>query len=203
MFDPAWKLALGLVTGIVFGILLQKGGVAKFRVIVGQFLLRDWTVARVMGTAVVVGAIGIYALLPTEAVALHIKPLVWAGIAVGGVCFGVGMALFGYCPGTSVAACGEGRRDAMVGVVGMLFGAATYVGFYPALAEFAKSWGDAGKITLPEWTAISPWWWVGGLAVAAAIGLALLPSDRPARLKRDVERSDPKVGGHHVHPSAT
>lgn len=27
MFDPIWKLALGLVSGIVFGFLLQKGRV--------------------------------------------------------------------------------------------------------------------------------------------------------------------------------
>lgn len=112
MFDPIWKLVLGLFTGILFGILLQKGGVAKYRVILGQFLLKDWTVVKVMGTAVVVGMIGIYALLPTGMVSLHIKPLQWGGIIFGGLMFGVGMSLLGYCSGTGVAACGEGRRDA-------------------------------------------------------------------------------------------
>lgn len=173
MFDPLWKLALGLVTGIVFGVLLQKGGVAKFRVIVGQFLLRDWTVVKIMGTAVIVGSVGIYALLPTDAVSLHIKPLVWFGIIVGGVCFGAGMALFGYCPGTSVAACGEGRRDAMVGVLGMLLGSGTYVILYPPISGLLKSWGDASKITLPEWTGTSPWLWVVGLGVALLTGIFL------------------------------
>tara|TARA_R110002073_G_scaffold15425_6_gene60842 strand:+ start:1159 stop:1752 length:594 start_codon:yes stop_codon:yes gene_type:complete len=167
MFDPIWKLALGLITGVVFGILLQKGRVAKYHVILGQFLFRDWTVVKIMGTAVVVGSIGIYALLPTEAVSLHIKPLAWAGILVGGACFGAGMSLFGYCPGTSVAACGEGRRDAMVGVVGMLFGAALFVGFYPQLSAFAKAWGEAGKITIPQWTGTSPWLWIAGLVAVA------------------------------------
>lgn len=61
MFDPIWKLTIGLVTGILFGVLLQKGRVAKYEVILGQFLLKDWTVVRIMGTAIVVGAIGIYA----------------------------------------------------------------------------------------------------------------------------------------------
>ena len=63
MFDSPDKLILGLVTGIAFGFLLQKGRVAKFEVIVGQFLFRDWTVVKTMGTAVVVGAIGVYALV--------------------------------------------------------------------------------------------------------------------------------------------
>jgi uncharacterized protein len=167
MFDPLWKLTLGLLTGIIFGLLLQKGRVAKFRVIVNQFLLREWTVVKIMGTAVVVGAIGIYALLPTEAVSLHIKPLVWLGVIVGGVFFGAGMAIFGYCPGTSVAACGEGRRDAMVGVLGMLLGAGIYVGYYPQISSLLTSWGDAGKLTLPEISGTSPWLWVGGLCLLA------------------------------------
>jgi len=173
MFDPVWKLVLGLLTGIVFGILLQKGRAAKFHVIVGQFLLKDWTVLKIMGTAVVVGAIGIYALLPTEAVSLHLKSLAWFGIVVGGICFGLGIALFGYCPGTGVAACGEGRRDAMVGVLGMLAGSGTYVYFYPQLSNAVISWGDSGKVTLPQLTETSPWIWIAGLVVALLIGLGL------------------------------
>ncbi len=56
MFDSPTKLLLGLVTGILFGVLLQKGRVSKFEAIVGQFLFKDWTVVRMMGTAVVVGS---------------------------------------------------------------------------------------------------------------------------------------------------
>ena len=92
---------LSFVTGIVYDLLLQKGQIAKYRVIVGQFLLRAWTVVKIMGTAVVVGAIGIYALLPIAAVTLHINPLLWLGVVVSGCCFGAGRALFGYCPGRS------------------------------------------------------------------------------------------------------
>ncbi|MEQ8847351.1 YeeE/YedE thiosulfate transporter family protein [Botrimarina sp.] len=172
MFDPLWRLALGLLTGVVFGVLLQKGRVAKFHVIVGQFLLRDWTVVKIMGTAVVVGAVGVYALLPTGAVSLHIKPLVWLGVVAGGVCFGVGMAVFGYCPGTGVAACGEGRRDAMVGVLGMLVGAGVFVAIYPRLSAALTAWGDAGKVTLPGWSGAPAWLWIGGLCVLGLGGLA-------------------------------
>ncbi len=173
MFDPIWKLALGLVTGFVFGVLLQKGRVTKYEVIVGQFLGRDFSVVKIMGSAVVVGSIGIYALLPTEAVNLHIKPLMWAGILIGGLLFGIGMAVLGYCPGTGVAACGEGRKDAYVGVLGMLLGAAVYVTLYPNLSKLAESLGDAGQLTLPQLTGTSPWLWIIPLAVIAITAIRL------------------------------
>jgi uncharacterized membrane protein YedE/YeeE len=174
MFDEPPKLALGLLTGIVFGFLLQKGRAAKFHVIIGQLLLKDWTVVKIMGTAVIVGAVGVYALVALDRASLHVKPLLLGGVLLGAVCFGIGMAVFGYCPGTSVAACGEGRRDAMGGVLGMLGGAAVYVALYPVLQPTIKGLGDAGEITLPQVTGTSPWPWVVGLAVVGAAALGLL-----------------------------
>jgi uncharacterized protein len=172
MFDPLWKLVLGLGTGIVFGYLLQKGRVAKYEVIVGQFLGRDYTVVKIMGSAVVVGSIGIYALLPTELFSLHIKSLIWAGIFIGGSLFGVGMAVLGYCPGTGVAACGEGRRDAYFGLLGMFVGAAIYVTFYSTMSRVGGMLGDAGKVTLPQITGTSPWIWVIALTILAIVVVA-------------------------------
>ncbi|MBA3483610.1 MAG: YeeE/YedE family protein [Pirellulales bacterium] len=170
MFDSPTKLALGFLTGILFGFFLQKGRVAKFEVIVGQFLFKDWTVVKVMGAAVAVGAVGVYALVAADLATLHIKPALLGGVLVGAVCFGIGMAVFGYCPGTSVAGCGEGRRDAMVGVAGMFAGAALFVAMFPRLQPIIKGLGNLGEVTLPELTHTSPWLWVTGIAVAAAAG---------------------------------
>ena len=72
MFDSPDKLALGLLTGIVFGFLLQKGRAAKYHVIVGQFLLKDWTVVKIMLTAVILGSVGVYALV-NEGHAVHVE----------------------------------------------------------------------------------------------------------------------------------
>jgi len=184
MFDEPTKLVLGLLTGIVFGFLLQKGRSAKFHVIIGQFILKDWTVVKIMGTAVIVGAIGVYALVAMDLASLHVKPLLWTGVLIGAICFGIGIAVFGYCPGTSVAACGEGRRDAMVGVLGMLVGAGVYVALFPVLQPVVKSLGDAGEITISGATGTSPWPWLGGLAVVGTVALWLLrrtssTTDRP------------------------
>jgi uncharacterized protein len=173
VFDEPLRLLLGLVSGMIFGFLLQKGRVAKFEVIVGQLLLRDWTVAKIMLTAVTVGAIGIYSMLGLGWVNLHLKPMQFGGIITGGVLFGVGMAILGYCPGTSVAACGEGRRDAMAGVLGMLVGAGLYVGLYPILRPLIQV-GNYGELTLQEATGIPEWVWIAALILGVGILWAVI-----------------------------
>lgn len=174
MFDPPDKLLLGFLTGVAFGFLLQKGRVAKFRVIVGQFLLKDWTVFKVMLTAVSVGAVGVWIMVTLGWTFLSIKPAAFAGVIVGAILFGVGMAIFGYCPGTSIAACGEGRRDAMVGVVGMLAGALVYVAAFPTVQRMVNGLGNLGEITLPALTGLSPWLFVGALVLFAVLMRAFI-----------------------------
>lgn len=154
MFDPIWKLALGLLTGFVFGFLLQKGRVSKYRTIVGQFLLRDFTMLKIMLTAVIVGGIGVWTLVTLGLATLHIKPLLLGGVVIGGLIFGVGMSLLGYCPGTGVAAIAEGSRHAIAGVVGMLFGAAIYAEVYAPIKSTILTWGDYGKLTLVDLTGL-------------------------------------------------
>ena len=174
MFDSPDKLLLGLATGVVFGVLLQKGRVAKFPVIVGQFLLKDWTVVKIMGTAVVVGAVGVFALVGAGHASLHVKPLLLGGVLLGGVLFGAGMVVLGYCPGTSVAACGEGRRDAMAGVLGMFAGALVFVAAWPRLQPVIKGLGNEGKVTIPDLTGTSPWLWIAGMTLAGIAGVVVL-----------------------------
>ncbi len=171
MFESPSTLLLGLVTGLFFGFLLQKGQVAKYRAILGQLLFRDWTVAKVMGTAVIVGSVGVYALVCMGETELAVKPMRVAGVLVGSLVFGSGMAMLGYCPGTSVAACAEGRRDAWTGVLGMCAGALVFVAAKPVLDPLILSLGDLGKITLPGLTHTSPWLWIGGLVVAGVVAL--------------------------------
>ena len=123
-----------------------------------------------MLTAVAVGSVGVWAMVAMEISSLTIKPAAFGGVVVGAILFGAGMAIFGYCPGTSVAACGEGRRDAMVGVVGMLAGALFYVAAFPALQGLINGFGNLGEVTVPSLMGLSPWLFVGGLALAAIAG---------------------------------
>ena len=132
-----------------------------------------------MATAIAVGAIGVQALVAMGFASYNLVPASLARVLIGGVLFGIGLAIFGLCPGTSVAASGEGRRDAMVGMLGMFFGALTYVAIYPAFKPLIKAMGDFGKVTLPQFTDTSVWLWTGGLAVVIAVALSLLERKHP------------------------
>jgi len=167
--DPIWKLILGLVTGLVFGFLLQKGHVTRYRVIVGQFLLQDFTMLKVMLTAVVIGGFGFYALHAMGMASLHIKPFVVGGVIPGAIVFGIGMAILGYCPGTAFAAVADGSRHAIFGVLGMLVGAAVYAEVYPVLSRTLLAIGKFGKVTFDQMAGTSPFIILTGVAVVAAV----------------------------------
>ena len=178
-FESPGDLMLGLVTGICFGFLLQKGGVAKYQTILGQLLLKDWTVFKIMITAIVTGAIGVYFLAERDAASLDIWPFQPAAMIIGAVLFGSGLAVIGYCPGTGLAGAGEGSRDAMAGVLGMLTGAGIFVVFFNALEPVALALGDWGELTIPELLDISHWPVIAALAVFVAIALWLIARYEP------------------------
>lgn len=166
--DSPWMVVGGLLAGFVFGFLLQKGQVAKYRVIVGQFLLADWTVLKVMLTAIVVGAIGVYAMLDLGLIAhLHVKGATLAANALGGVIFGVGMVGLGYCPGTGVAAVFSGSRHGLWGLAGMVVGAGIFTASFPALSSGFLKIGDMGKVTLADVSGVSHWVFIVVLAAIA------------------------------------
>lgn len=155
--DSPSKLILGTLTGLVFGFLLQRGSVSRFSTIVDQLRLKDFTVIKVMVTAIIVGGLGIYTMRAIGMdVALHVKGTKLLGVGLGGGIFGVGMAILGYCPGTVVAAIGDGSRHAWFGVIGMFIGAIAYAHTYPFIKEPIFSKGDLGKITLPTELGMNP-----------------------------------------------
>jgi uncharacterized membrane protein YedE/YeeE len=164
----------GLGFGILFGWLLHRGGVTNPQVIVGQFLFRDFTVLKVMFTAIVVGGVGVAVLHANGLANFHIKPAAILAVVTGGLIFGVGMALLGYCPGTGVAAMATGRLDAIAGFAGMLGGAAAYAFVYPWVAEHLLKVGDLGKKRLPEVLGGPDWLWYAGLVLVAAGVFALV-----------------------------
>lgn len=157
---------LGLITGILFGALLQQGRVLRYEKQVGAMLLEDMTILKFMLSAIVVGMIGINVLVSLGAVSLSVKATVIGNNLIGGVLFGMGWAIMGYCPGTSVGAVAEGRWHAVFAIVGMLVGAAIFAEVYPALAASVGTWGKLGKITLPQVLGVNPWVVIPVLVVA-------------------------------------
>lgn len=148
--DSPKQLLLGLVFGIAFGFLLQKGGVAKYEVLLGSLLLTDFTVMKIMLTAILVGMVGIFGMHALGLVKLHVKPTRYAANVIGGLVFGAGFALLGYCPGTGAAALGQGNLDAIAGVGGLLAGSYVYAELSRGLGSTILSWGNRGGIMLPD-----------------------------------------------------
>ena len=152
------QLVVGLLLGIAFGFLLQKGGVTRYDVIIGQLLFRDFTVLKIMLSAVLTGMLGVHALKSLGLARLHPKPGSIGTSVVGGLIFGVGFGVLGYCPGTVAGAVGQGSMDALLGgVVGILIGAGLFAAVYPKIQSSVLNKGQFGEITLPELFKVHPW----------------------------------------------
>ena len=153
-----WKLIFGLVTGFIFGFFLQKGQVVKYERIVGALRLQDFTIIKFMLSAILVGMVGIYLMKDLGLIELRIKSTVLGANIIGGLVFGIGFGLLGYCPGTAMGAVGEGRMDAFWGgILGMLAGAGIYAEAYTLIKGNLLTWGSLGKITLSSVFGINHW----------------------------------------------
>ncbi len=161
---------LGLVTGAIFGYLLQKGRVLRYEKQLGAMLLKDMTILKFMLSAILVGSVGLHLLQDFGVIAFSHKPMNMGAVIVGGLLFGVGWAIMGYCPGTSVGALGEGRWHALLAVAGMILGAALFAESYPLLERTVMAWKDFGKLGLPELLGLNHWV-VVALFCASVIGI--------------------------------
>ena len=144
------KTFQAIIFGFIFGFLLQKGGVTKYHILMGQLLLQDFTVVKVMISAIMVGMVGVYFLNKSARLDFNLKTTRLGSNIVGGLIFGVGFALNAYCPGTGIAAIGEGNLDALFGCGGLLIGSYIYAEFSGKIKETIDTWGDLGKITIPN-----------------------------------------------------
>lgn len=151
-------LILGLLFGIIFGFLLQKGGATKYDVIVSQLLFMDNTVVKIMFSAVVTGMVGIYFMKELGIVSLYPKPGSLGTNVVGGLIFGIGFAVLGYCPGTIAGAIGNGYLDAALGgTAGILAGSYLYAMLYPNISKKLSNIGNYGNKTIPQLLRVNDW----------------------------------------------
>lgn len=167
-------LVAAVLLGAVFGFLLQRGGVASYNVIVNQFRLRDFTVLKIMLTAIIVGGLGVLALHSAGLANYHIKAANLLGVVLGAALFGVGMVLYGYCPGTAIAAAAAGSVHALFGLAGLLVGGTLYAFSFPWIAKNILPVGALGKVRLPDVTGVPALVWFAALVVIALTVFALI-----------------------------
>ncbi|MCX8110250.1 MAG: YeeE/YedE thiosulfate transporter family protein [Syntrophorhabdaceae bacterium] len=151
------ELIYGFLTGVIFGFLLQKGRVIRYDKQMAALRLMDMTIVKFMFTSILVAMVGVYILKDLGLAKLSLKSTVLGGNIIGGLIFGIGWGILGYCPGTQLGALGEGRWDTVWGIIGMHVGAAIFAELYPVMKKTVLTWGDFGKITIPQALGINHW----------------------------------------------
>jgi len=169
-FSLGVYLTLAVVIGFFFGFFLERAGFSSARKLTGQFYFRDWSVLKVMFTAIVTAMLGLgylSALGWIDMSLVYIPPTyVWPQL-LGGLLLGTGFIMGGYCPGTSVVAAVVGRLDALFFLAGIVAGGVVFGLLYPAVEEFYVS-GSLGTLTLPEWLDLNV-----GIVILAVVAMAV------------------------------
>lgn len=137
------------VFGFLFGALIQYSKLNRYNVISGLAIKKDFTVAKVMALAIGIGIVLLNIEIVRGMASYHVKPFILGGIVLGGLIFGSGMAILGYCPGTLFISLGEGSLDALIGIFGGLVGGI----FYTIIAPYIKVilGPNFGNISLNSW----------------------------------------------------
>ena len=160
----------GLLCGVLFGWVLESAGFGSPCKLTGQFKLNDWSVLKVMFTAIVVAALGLAILKGlglVDAEGVFVPSALLVASALGGLLIGAGFAIGGYCPGTSVVGLFSGRLDAAVFLIGLLLGTMAFAGLYgPAIQAVMDAAEVMSGDTLPDALGISAWWVIAVMMAA-------------------------------------
>lgn len=171
-FSTGADLAIALALGVGFGFVLERAGFGSARKLTAVFYAYDMAVVKVMFTAVVTALVGLAVLSGAglfDLSALYYEQTNWTAQIVGGLIFGAGFVIGGYCPGTSMAAVATGRKDGIAFALGMLAGVWAYAEYTPGLDAWYKDTA-AGELTLPGLTGIGIGWWALLFVAVLAFG---------------------------------
>ena len=169
-FNTDVSLILAFVIGIAFGIALERGGFGRATILAAQFYFTNMRVLKVMFTAIVTAMLGLFYLSVIGFLDLSLIYLTTTNIlpqVVGGLIAGVGFVIGGYCPGTSMVAVATGKIDAVIYVLGMMFGIFVFGEMFPMIENFFNS-TNMGSVTLPSFFNLSY-----GLVVFLVVLMAL------------------------------
>ncbi len=171
-FTTMQSLAIAAALGFGFGFCLERAGFGSARKLTAVFYLYDMAVVKVMFSAIVTAMVGLVALSAAgllDVGALYVEPTNYAAQALGGLLFGAGFIVGGYCPGTSIAAMATGKKDGLAFALGMLVGVYAYAELTPGIDTWIKDTAQ-GALTLPAVTGIPAGWWA--LAFVAFLAFA-------------------------------
>ena len=180
-------LLYALLVGVAMGALIQRVGASSPRMIVASLRLENLAIIKFMATTIAVGSVVAYALSHFIPMHFDIKPTYVIGVGVGGLIFGVGFALSGYCPGTCVVGIGERRKDALMTLLGGVAGALLFTLVYTLIESSLIKPLQLGKITLPGVLHLPP----AIVAIVVAAVMFTVVSLVPTQLKAEGENQRP------------
>ncbi len=137
-----------LVIGLAFGFALERAGFGSSRKLAGIFYFRDMTVLKVMFTAVITAMLGLSFLVGLGWIDLagqiNLLPTRYAAQILGGLIFGVGFVMGGWCPGTAAVGAAGGKLDALVFLGGTVLGSIGFNETY-GLWQPVMQWGASAE----------------------------------------------------------
>ena len=159
-----------ILIGVVFGLLISYAGLNRYDTIAGLSVLKDFTVAKTIMLVLGVGSILLMFEMASGGAVFHVKSFYLIGTTLGGILFGIGMSILGYCPGTLPISLGQGATDAFWGIVGGLAGGILYTVLYPFVVPVLGA--DFGRETL--FTLMGGGFSAGYIVVAVLISAAMI-----------------------------
>ncbi|MCJ8499016.1 YeeE/YedE thiosulfate transporter family protein [Desulfatitalea alkaliphila] len=150
------EIWLGLFSGIAFGFVIQRVGATNADKMAKAHLMLQGGIPKFMLMAIILSAIGLLGLEAAGVANTRVLPTSLVATGVAGILFGIGWGFCGYCPGTTWAAAGEGRMDAVFALIGGLAGAAVFAHLHGYLVPLLYDPFNVGQITLADWTASRP-----------------------------------------------
>jgi len=156
VIDAATNLWLAIPIGFIFGFALFHAGFTDSRRIAWAFYFKDVGVPVVMFSAIVTGMLGLWGMSLIGFIDIskvYMLPTYLLPMAIGGLLFGIGMVVGGYCPGTAIAAFATGKIDGIVFIGGFLIGSLIFGDFFPVWGDFYNS-DYMGAFRLDQWLGI-------------------------------------------------
>ena len=178
---------VGLIMGVIFGASLVLTGLTNPDKIIGALRLKDFYAIRTVAVFLLVAMLGTWILDLFGVAHFHIKPAIILPVLIGGALLGTGLGLTGFGPGTALASAASGRIDALITVVGMIFGAHVYILVYPSIVVPLEKMLNFGDATLPQITGTSATIWVISIFVVGSLTLFLTRNVQPRDKKQHSE----------------
>jgi uncharacterized membrane protein YedE/YeeE len=174
LLDTPLGLAASALVGVLFGFWLERAGFGSSRKLTAIFYFRDFAVLRVMFSAIAVAAVGLQACvslgLADRAAIFAPDTVLWAQ-GVGGLIFGAGFVVGGWCPGTAAVGLASGKIDALVFLAGAGGGSLLFAAAWPAIEPLAGA-GACGTLALPTVLGLSATTTTALVVAVALLGFA-------------------------------